>query len=85
MTRRRFEDSLVYADGDTGTRFEQVSTPERPGNTVWVFVLTEADARGWERERLDMLEDAFWLVREALAGHIEGPLTLPITRLPIRV
>jgi hypothetical protein len=68
-----------------GSRLTQSSTPAQPGDTVWTFTLTEADALAWERERLDMLEDAFWLVREALAGNVEGPLTLRRTRLPIRV
>lgn len=69
----------------SGSWMEQTSTPARTGDTVWMFTLTEADANEWHHERLAMLMDAMWLAREALAGHVEGPMTLPRTRVPIRV
>lgn len=66
------------------TSLQQHSTPQQSGETVWTFTLTEIDAERWDRERLDMLEDAFWLLRQALAGRIEGPLTLPRMGVPVR-
>ena len=52
----------------------------------WRIWLTPADAVAWDRERLDMLDDALWLAALALIGDgTEGPLTLPKTGLPIRL
>jgi hypothetical protein len=65
------------------TSLQQWSTPGR-GTATWTFTLTERDAIAWDRERLDMVEDAFWLLRRALMGHTEGPLTLPRLGFPIR-
>lgn len=60
---------------------------ERTGDhavVTWTFTLAEIDARRWERERLDMVEDAIWLLGQAVEGHTEGPLTLPRSHIPVR-
>lgn len=51
---------------------------------VWTFTLTEADARAWSRERIDMVEDAIWLLAQAIEGHDAGPLTLPRSGIQVR-
>lgn len=51
---------------------------------VWTIRLTFRDAIMWDREQLDMLEDALWLADQAMRGRTAGPLTLPRTRLPVR-
>lgn len=65
------------------TRLEQISLPIR-GIQMWTFVLNDVDAEAWDKERIEMLRDAFWLLRQALAGNTEGPLTLPLLGVKVR-
>ena len=46
--------------------------------------LASDDARRMDREALEMLHDAAWLIEQAFKGNISGPLVLPKTGLPIR-
>lgn len=47
--------------------------------------LTEAEQREMCVEQIAMMSDAGWLLEHALRGTATtGPLTLPLTRIPIR-
>jgi hypothetical protein len=64
------------------TRIDISSDPD--GTHRVLLKVTKHDLVAWDPERLDMLLDAEWLIRQALAGRTTGPLTLPRTQLPIR-
>lgn len=47
--------------------------------------LTEAEQQEMSAEQLEMMSDAGWLLEHALRGTATtGPLTLPLTGIPIR-
>lgn len=57
-----------------------------PDGTMRLEVrLDEDDARRMDREQLEMLADAAWLVEASFRGKTTGPLTLPATGLPVRI
>lgn len=62
-------------------RFDRVARDQ-----VWSIRLTEYDIISWDRERLNMLQDALWLAELTMVGErTGGPLSLPRTRLPVRL
>jgi hypothetical protein len=56
-----------------------------PSNDEHLHIrLSERELRAMKQEQLAMLEDAVWLISQALKGRTDGPLTLPRSRLPVR-
>jgi hypothetical protein len=54
------------------------------GSQRLTVVVTESDLMSMPREKVEMLQDAAWLVKAAFEGRTAGPLTLPHTGIPIR-
>lgn len=54
------------------------------GTRILRLALTASEMRRLRPEQLDMLADAEFLIEAALRGDVEGPLTLPRTRVPVR-
>ena len=48
------------------------------------LTVTDQDLYEMKREQIEMLQDAVFLIEAALRGSVDGPLTLPLTGLPVR-
>lgn len=59
-------------------------TDPMSGSQIVRLALTDNEMREMDREQLDMIADAVFLIEHALKGKVDGPLTLPRTGLPIR-